>query len=114
MALKGLVESSIGPETSSRKRVSRNGFVSMKLGVLVVLHPQMRDLLLAHQPAQGVLQLRLLNEQVVLRIDARRVLRTLEIQREPFLDSFEPRALRQVREQDEVEHEGCGKDRVPA
>ena len=35
----------------------------------VVLHAQVGDLLFAHQPAQGVLQLGLLYEKVVLRVD---------------------------------------------
>jgi hypothetical protein len=38
--------------------------------VLVVLHAQVSDLLFTHQPAQCVLQFRLLDEQILLGIDA--------------------------------------------
>src|SRR5688572_8456660 len=56
------------------------------LAVLVVFDPQMGDLLFAHQPPEGVFQLGLLDEQVVLGIETRRVLRALKIEREPLLD----------------------------
>lgn len=39
------------------------------LFLLVILLPQVRDLLFAHEPAQRVLQLGLLNEQVVLGVE---------------------------------------------
>ena len=45
------------------------GWCRGNLNILVVLHAQMRDLLLAHQPAESVLQLCLLNEQIILGID---------------------------------------------
>ena len=45
----------------------RLGFLDVV--VLVVLQAEVGDLLLAHQPAQGVLELRLLDEEVVLRVD---------------------------------------------
>src|SRR4029453_16874787 len=46
-----------------------------RLFLEVVVHPEVRDLLLAHHPAQRVLELRLLDEQVVLGIQAGRDLR---------------------------------------
>jgi len=42
---------------------------------------------LAHDVAQRVLQLHRLNEKIVLRIEARRCLRRLEIEAEPLLDA---------------------------
>jgi hypothetical protein len=46
----------------------------------VIFRSQVRDLLLALQPAERVLQLRLLDEQIVLRVDQRRMLRALEVE----------------------------------
>src|SRR6266851_3156691 len=83
------------------------------LWVLVVLHPQMRDLLFAHQPTQGVLELRLLDEKVVLGIDRWCVLRTLEEEGEPLLDAAQACPPRQVREENQIEHERCGENGVP-
>src|SRR5690606_19770526 len=53
---------------------------------LVVVQPQVRDLLFTHQVTQRVLQLHVLDEQVVLRVQLRRHHRALEVERQPFLD----------------------------
>ena len=74
----------------------------------------MGDLVFAHQPAQRVLQLGLLDEQVVLGVEAGRVLRALEVERQPFLHALQPRPLGQVHEQRQVEHQRRRQDRVPA
>src|SRR4051812_18154267 len=57
------------------------------LCVLVVLDAEVRDLLLTHQPAQRILQLGVLNEEVILGVQPGRGVRTLEVEREPFLHS---------------------------
>src|SRR5512134_2106560 len=67
--------------------------------LLVVFDAEVGDLLLTHQPAQRVLELGLLNEQVVLRVQPLRRLRALEVERQPLLDAPHPGALRQVEEQ---------------
>src|SRR2546430_8936915 len=53
--------------------------------------------------SQGVLQLGLLDEQIVLGVEAGGRLRALEVERQPLLNAGEPRALRQVEEQRQVE-----------
>src|SRR5688500_7608244 len=54
---------------------------------VVVFAAQMRDELLAAQVAQRVLELHQLDEQIVLRVERRRMHRALEIEREPLLDA---------------------------
>src|SRR3954471_1237608 len=76
--------------------------------LLVVLDAEVGDLFFAHQPAQRVLELGLLDEEVVLGIEPRGRLRALEVEREPLLDAGEARTLRQVEEEREVEHERRG------
>jgi hypothetical protein len=44
----------------------------------VVVHPEVGDLLFAHHPAQGVPELGLLDEKVVLRVEPGRDLRDLK------------------------------------
>src|SRR5512132_3262192 len=73
--------------------------------LIVVLEPQMRDELLADHVAQRVLQLHQLNEQIVLGIQAGRVHRTLEVEREPLLDPRHSRAFCEVEEQREIEND---------
>ncbi len=68
-------------------RSCEGGSGSLLLRVFVILDAEMRDLLLAHQPAQRVLQLRLLDEEIVLGVEALGKLRALEIERQPLLDA---------------------------
>src|SRR3989338_6369357 len=82
--------------------------------VLVVLDAEVRDLLLAPQPAQRVLELGLLDEQVVLGLEPGGGHGALEVERQPLLDALHARALRQVREQRQVEHDGRRQDAVAA
>src|SRR5690606_19860275 len=93
---------------------SRRGWLLLDVLLLVVLLAEVRDLLLAHEPAERVLELRLLDEQVVLRVDRRRVLRALEVEREPLLDALEPRPVGEVHEQRQVEDDRRREDRVAA
>src|SRR5688572_8068660 len=78
----------------------------------IILQPEMRDLILAHEVAQCILELRLLNEQVVLRLQALRRHGTLEIERQPFLYSLHAGALREVHEQREIQDDRGRKNRV--
>src|SRR5262249_59705946 len=97
------------PASSAGWRRGGDGIISV-----VVLPPEMRDELLAPQIAERVLQLHELNEQVVLRIETRRVHRTLVIEREPFLNPLHPGALGQVQEQRRVQHDRRRQDAVAA
>src|SRR5690606_14339243 len=81
---------------------------------LVVIQPQVRDLLFAHQVAQRVLQLHVLDEQVVLRVQVGRHHRALEVERQPLLDPAPPRAHGQVQDQRPVQHARRGEERVLA
>src|SRR4051812_37229522 len=74
----------------------------------------MSDLLLTHQIAQRVLELDLLNEEVVLGIEAGCHLRALEVEREPLLDPGQSGALREIEEQGQVEHQRSSQDRISA
>src|SRR3989475_5640534 len=88
----------------------REGTGVLLLRVFVVLDAEVRDLLLTHQPAQRVLELRLLDEEVVLGVQAGGELRALEVEREPFLNARESRTAGEVEEQREVEHDRRGED----
>src|ERR1041384_4435807 len=50
----------------------------------------------------------------MLRIQTRRGLRSIEVEREPFLHAFHARAVREIKEQSEVEHDWRGEDRIAA
>src|SRR5690606_25421051 len=89
-------------------------FTSTSSPVLVVLLPEVRDHVFAHHPAQRVLQLGLLHEEVVLRIQPRCDLRRLEVERQPFLHAAHARSLRQIEEEGEIEDQWGGQDRVAA
>src|SRR6185437_9704824 len=58
---------------------------------VIVLGAQVRDGFLAHHPAQGVLQLHELDEEVVLRVEVGRRHRALEVEAEPLLGALEIR-----------------------
>src|SRR6266550_9206210 len=80
----------------------------------VVLQSEVGDLILSHQVTQSVLQLRLLNEEIVFRLESGRCHRTLVVEGEPFLDSLHPRALREIGEQRQVKDDRRGENRVAA
>src|SRR5260221_13196742 len=73
--------------------------------LVVVLASQMRDQLLAPHVAQGVLELHELDEHVVFGVELGRVHGAFEVERQPFLDAAEPRALRQIEKERDVEHD---------
>src|SRR5436190_4656725 len=76
--------------------------------LVVVLTTEMGDELFALEEPQRVLQLHQLDEQIVFRVQAGRVHRTLEVERQPLLDAVHVGALRQVEEQGDVEHDRRG------
>src|SRR5580765_28264 len=82
--------------------------------LVVVLTAEVRDELFALEVAQRVLQLHQLNEQVVLRIEAGRVHRRLEVEREPLLDAAHAGALREIEEQRDIQHDRRREDAVAA
>src|SRR6267378_8511148 len=84
------------------------------LRVFVVLDAEMRDLLFAHQPPQRVLELRLLNEEVVLGVQALRKLGTLKVERQPFLNARQSGAAGEIEEQREIEHDRRREDGIAA
>src|SRR5260370_37822384 len=71
---------------------------------VVVFVAKMGDRLFAHHPAQGVLQLHQLDEEIVLRVEAFRGHRALEVEAEPLLDSLQAPAPRPAHPQSETEH----------
>jgi hypothetical protein len=73
-----------------------------------------RALLFAHHPVKRVLQLRVLDEDVVLRVDSGSVLGTLEMEGQPFLDALHASSLGEVEEQSEVKNQGRGENRIAA
>src|SRR5882762_8102607 len=82
--------------------------------VLVVLQAEVRDLLFAHHPAQGVLELRLLDEEVVLRVHRGSVLGALEVEGQPFLDALHTSSPGEVEEKSKVKKKGRGEYRIAA
>src|SRR5260370_33799872 len=62
----------------------------------VVFEPEMRDQVFAAHPAQRVLELHQLDENVLLGINVRRVHRGLEAVRQPFLYPAHAVPLRQI------------------
>src|SRR5436189_6368542 len=87
---------------------------ALLLRVFVVLDAEVRDLLLTHQPAQRVLEFRLLDEEVVLGVQAGGELRALEVEREPFLNARQSRPAGEIKEQCQIEHDRGREDRVAA
>src|ERR1700675_4247471 len=77
----------------------------------------MRNQLFALQVPQRVLQLDELDEQIMLRIQARRRHRRLEVEAQPFLNPEAAQlrsALREVEEEHQVEHDRRRENRVAA
>src|SRR5689334_6459589 len=73
----------------------------------------MRDERLAAEMSQRVLQLLELNGQIVFRVEPARMHRTLEVERQPFLNTAAVRALRKIEEQREIEHQRRRQNAVP-
>ena len=67
-------------------------------GLVVVFVPQVRDELFADHPAQGVLQLHHLDEEIIFRVQARGCHGALVVEGQPFLNTFELGSLGQVHE----------------
>src|SRR5438552_5694134 len=82
--------------------------------LVIVFTAKVGDELLALEIAERVFQLHQLDEQVVLRIEARRMHRTLEIKRQPFLDAVHARAPGEIEKQRQVEDDRRGQNAVAA
>src|SRR2546425_142176 len=104
------------PRTSRRRRsvigtgcanVSANARLSRSAA-------EVGDELFALQVAERILQLHQLNEQIVLRVQAWRVNRALEIERQPLLDAVHAGALGEIQEQGHIEHDRRRQYAVPA
>ena len=74
----------------------------------------MRDQILTLDISQRILQLHQLNEEIMLRVEAGRVHRALEVEREPLLNAAETDALRDIEEKRQVEHDRRRHDAVAA
>src|ERR1035441_7333675 len=74
----------------------------------------MRNQVLATHPTQGIFQLHQLDEDVVFGVNLRGMHGPLEVERQPFLNAAHAGALRQIHEQDEVQHQGRGQDGIAA
>ena len=83
-------------------------------GLIVILQPQVCDQVFTFHMPERVFQLHQLNENVVFRIKAGGGLGCLEVERQPFLNSFHTGTLREIHEQREVEGERRGQDRIAA
>src|SRR5215472_5131742 len=85
--------------------------------LVVVLQAQVRDQFLALQVAQRVLQFHQLDEQVMLGVKARDRHWRFEVEAEPLLYANSLQigaALGEIEEQDQVQDDGRGKDRIAA
>src|ERR1700688_3362967 len=92
---------SVPPITRTRILSPRPAFQRPRSSV-VVFETEMRDELFALHPAQGVLQLHELDENIVLGIEARSRHGRFEIKREPFLNSPHTGALREIHEENQI------------
>src|ERR1700754_3913177 len=63
---------------------------------VIVLRAEVRDGFLAHHPAQRVLQLHELDEEIVLRVQVGRGHRALEVKAEPLLRALQVGALGEI------------------
>src|SRR5579863_401331 len=82
--------------------------------LVVILTPKVCDNVLSAHPAQRVLQLHQLNENVVLGIKPWGGHRRLEIERQPLLNALHAGPLSEVEEKHEVEHQRCRQNRIAA
>jgi hypothetical protein len=85
--------------------------------VAVVLEAEVGDEIFPHDVAESVFELRVLNEEIVLGVDALCVLGRLEVEAEPLLNSETTQAgcaSSEIHEEDKVEGERSGEDGVAA
>src|SRR5512138_1278011 len=86
----------VAPRGAGRKPLPRRS-------LFVIVEAEVRDELLARDVAQRVLELRELDEEIVLGVEPLADHRALEVERQPLLDPREPGALREVEEERDVE-----------
>src|SRR3954453_14391445 len=81
-------------------------------GSVVVLEAEMCDQVFSAHPAQRILQLHKLNEDIMLGVQAFSSHGRLEVEREPFLDASHPGALCEIEKQHQIQHNRCGQNRI--
>src|SRR5258708_10252558 len=82
--------------------------------LIVILLAEVGDEILAFHPPKRVLQLHGMNAEVMLGIEPRRGHRGLKVKAEPLLNAAHAGTLCQIHEQDEIKHDGRGKNGVAA
>src|SRR4051812_19307237 len=82
--------------------------------LVVVLAPKMGYELFTLEISQRVLEFHELDEQVVLGIETRGMNRTLEVEREPFLDAMHPGTFGEIEKQRDVQHDRRRQNAVAA
>src|SRR5215204_167880 len=80
--------------------------------LLVVVEAEVGDEVLTHKCPEGVLELYLLDEEVVLWVELGQGHRALEVEGEPLLDTAHPGPVREVHKEGEVQDYRGGEDRV--
>src|SRR5579872_3211564 len=100
------------PYPTMAPRKSRGALLGGKS--VIVFRPQMGNDVFPHHPAQRVLQLHQLNEQIVFWIKVLRSHGALEIKAQPLLRTVHVGPLREVEEEGQIEHDGRRQDRIAA
>src|SRR4029077_7758695 len=85
-----------------------------KISLVVIFLTEVRDQVRAHHPAERIFQFHGLNKQIMLRIEAWSGHRGLEIEAEPLLDALHPCTLGEIQEENQVQNDRRGQDRVAA
>ena len=76
-----------------------------RLELIVIFHTEVGDHIFALQIAQSVLELHLLNEEIMLRIETGGAHRALEEEREPFLNAAHAATSGQIIEDHQIEYD---------
>src|SRR5712691_4311044 len=87
-----------------------SGTARVLVASVVVFKAQMCNQLFAAKVAQCVLELHQLDENVMLRIEARRSLRRFKIEGQPLLDSFHPCPLCQIHQKCQIKNDWRGEN----
>src|SRR5436190_22066307 len=75
-----------------------------KAGLIVIVETEVRNQVFASHPAQSILQLHQLNEQIMLRIEARSRHWAFKIEAQPLLYSAHSSAVCQIQKQHKVQN----------
>ena len=79
-----------------------------------IVQTQVGQWLLTAKPTKGVLQLPVLDEEIVLRIQPLSGLWTLEIEGEPLLDPGKSRSRSQIQKERKVKYDGSSQNGIAA